>query len=138
MSGPERPAAGPRGESLYRIENLKKRFGEIQAVDGVSFKVREGEIYGLLGPNGAGKTTTLSMISGLLRPDDGRVLFDELDVARDPIRVKAQLGVVPQETAIYEELSARENLRFWAGLYGLSGSALGDAVERTLRDLGLE
>lgn len=123
---------------MIRVEGLRKRFGEIRAVDRVSFEVREGEIYGLLGPNGAGKTTTLSMISGLLPPDEGRVLFDEVDLSSDPIRVKGQLGVVPQETALYEDLSARENLRFWAGLYELSGSALEGAVERTLRDLGLE
>ena len=123
---------------MFRIEHLKKRYGDVQAVDGVSFEVRKGEIYGLLGPNGAGKTTTLSMISGLLRPDEGRVLFDGTDVVADPIKVKGQLGVVPQETALYEDLSARENLRFWAGLYGLGGSALNEAVERTLAQLGLE
>ena len=122
---------------MLRVENLKKRFGSVQAVDGVSFEVARGEIFGLLGPNGAGKTTTLSMISGLLRPDEGRTLFDGADIAADPIRVKGQLGVVPQETALYEDLSARENLRFWAGLYGLAGSALREAVERTLQHLGL-
>jgi ABC-2 type transport system ATP-binding protein len=122
---------------VFRIENLRKRYGDIQAVDGVSFEVGRGEIYGLLGPNGAGKTTTLSMISGLLRPDEGRVLFDGIDVAADPIRVKAQLGVVPQETALYEDLSARDNLSFWAGLYGLRGSARTRAVDRTLEQLGL-
>jgi ABC-2 type transport system ATP-binding protein len=123
---------------VFRIENLRKRYGDVQAVDGVSFEVANGEIYGLLGPNGAGKTTTLSMISGLLRPDEGRVLFDGVDVAVDPIRVKRQLGVVPQEPALYEDLSARENLRFWAGLYDLSGAELDLAVERTLEHLGLE
>ena len=123
---------------MLRIEGLRKRFGDVQAVDGVSFEVREGEIYGLLGPNGAGKTTTLSIVSGVLRPDDGRVLFGDVDVASDPIRVKSRLGVVPQETAIYEDLTARENLRFWASIYGLSGAELGQAVERTLRHVGLE
>jgi len=123
---------------LFRIDNLRKRYGDVQAVDGVSFEVQNGEIYGLLGPNGAGKTTTLSMISGLLKPDEGRVLFDDVDVAVDPIRVKRQLGVVPQEPALYEDLSARENLRFWAGLYDLSGAELDAAVERTLDHLGLE
>jgi len=123
---------------VFRVENLQKRYGEIRAVDGVSFEVREGEIYGLLGPNGAGKTTTLSMMSGLLRPDEGRILFDGIDIVAEPIRVKEQLGVVPQETALYEDLSARENLRFWAGIYGLSGSALNEAVDRTLEQVGLE
>jgi ABC-2 type transport system ATP-binding protein len=123
---------------VFRVENLQKRYGEIHAVDGVSFEVREGEIYGLLGPNGAGKTTTLSMMSGLLRPDEGRILFDDIDIVAEPIRVKEQLGVVPQETALYEDLSARENLRFWAGIYGLSGAALNEAVDRTLEQVGLE
>ena len=123
---------------MFRVENLQKRYGEIHAVDGVSFEVREGEIYGLLGPNGAGKTTTLSMMSGLLRPDEGRILFDDIDIVAEPIRVKEQLGVVPQETALYEDLSARENLRFWAGIYGLSGAALNEAVDRTLEQVGLE
>ena len=92
---------------MLQIEEVRKRFGGIQAVDGVSFEVRTGEIYGLLGPNGAGKTTTLSMVSGLVPPDEGRVLFDELEITANPIAFKAQLGVVPQETALYEDLSAR-------------------------------
>ena len=122
---------------MIRAELLSKRFGELRAVDGVSFEVGKGEIYGLLGPNGAGKTTTISMISGLLRPDDGRALYDGVDIAADPIRVKSGLGVVPQETALYEDLSARENLSFWGGLYDLGGSELDAAVTRTLDELGL-
>ena len=123
---------------MFRVENLHKRYGEIRAVDGVSLEVRPGEIYGLLGPNGAGKTTTLSMLSGLLRPDEGRILFGGADLAADPVGVKARLGVVPQETALYEDLSGRENLRFWGGLYGLRGKDLDRAVDRTLGELGLE
>ena len=122
---------------MIRGENLRKRFGELVAVDGVSFEVRDREIYGLLGPNGAGKTTTLSMICGLLAPDAGRVLIDGTELDRDPRRVKRILGVVPQEVALYEELTARENLRFWGGLYDLSGKALDDAVERSLERVGL-
>ena len=78
---------------MIRVEGLSKRYGAQQAVDRVSFELRQGEIYGLLGPNGAGKTTTLSMISGLLRPDEGRVLYDDVDLAADPIGVKQHLGV---------------------------------------------
>ena len=122
---------------MFQAEKLAKRYGDIRAVDGISFEVRTGELYGLLGPNGAGKTTTMSMLSGLLRPDEGRVLFDGVDIAADPIRVKAQLGIVPQETALYETLTARENLRFWGGLYGLSGAALDKAVDRVLEQVGL-
>src|SRR6267142_1513592 len=122
---------------MFRVEGLGKRFGEIRAVDGISFEVRKGELYGLLGPNGAGKTTTMSMLSGLLRPDEGRILSAGVDLAADPIRVKALLGVIPQETALYENLSARENLRFWGGLYDLAGAALDRAVDRVLEQVGL-
>src|SRR5262245_37058555 len=122
---------------MFRVEKLGKRFGEIRAVDGVSFSVAKGELYGLLGPNGAGKTTTMSMLSGLLAPDEGRIRFDALDLAREPLKVKAQLGVVPQEPALYENLSARENLSFRGGLYGLSGDSLKQAVDRVLDLVGL-
>jgi len=123
---------------MIRVEGLRKKYGELTAVDGVSFEVREGEIYGLLGPNGAGKTTTLSMISGLLRPDEGRVLFGDVDMAVDPLRIKKDLGVVPQEVALYEELTARENLHFWAGLYGLSGATLKESIQTALERVGLD
>jgi ABC-2 type transport system ATP-binding protein len=125
------------GLSMIRVEQLSKRYGDLRAVDGISFEIREGEIYGLLGPNGAVKTTTLSMISGLLAPDEGRVLFEQVDLADDPLGVKRQLGVVPQEVALYEELTGRENLRFWAGMYGLRGASLDAAVERALDQVGL-
>ncbi|MDY7092973.1 MAG: ABC transporter ATP-binding protein [Acidobacteriota bacterium] len=123
---------------MIQVENLTKSFGDIRAVDGISFRVEEGQIYGLLGPNGAGKTTTLSMMIGLLAPDSGRVRFDEIDLAADPVAFRRQLGVVPQEVALYEELSARENLRFWAGLYDLRGKELDRACTRALEQVGLE
>jgi len=122
---------------MFRVEGLVKRYGELRAVDGISFEVRKGELYGLLGPNGAGKTTTMSMLSGLLKPDEGRIFFDGVELGSDPVGIKAQLGVVPQETALYETLSALENLRFWGGLYGLAGADLGKAVERVLDQVGL-
>ena len=122
---------------MFQVQHLTKRFGDLRAVDGISFEVRRGELYGLLGPNGAGKTTTMSMLSGLLAPDEGRILFDGVDLAARPLEVKARLGVVPQEPALYASLSARENLRFWGGLYGLSGGALDKAVDRVLEETGL-
>jgi ABC-2 type transport system ATP-binding protein len=122
---------------VIRVEGLKRKFGDVRAVDGISFEVKTGELYGLLGPNGAGKTTTMTMMAGLLAPDEGRILFDGKDLAQDPIAIKARLGVVPQETAIYETLTARENLRFWGGLYGLSGAGLDKAVDRVLEQTGL-
>jgi len=122
---------------VFQIQGLVKSYGPVRAVDGVSFTVAKGELYGLLGPNGAGKTTIMSMLSGLLAPDEGRILFDAIDLAAFPLKVKAQLGVVPQEPALYENLSARENLQFWGGLYGLSGAALTAAVDRVLDLVGL-
>lgn len=122
---------------MLRVESLTKKFGDKTAVDGISFHVDGGEIYGLLGPNGAGKTTTLSMLSGLLAPDAGRITFDGIDLSSEPIRCKRLLGVVPQEVAVYEELSALENVRFWGSLYGLSGKALAAAAERVLAQVEL-
>ena len=122
---------------MFQVTGLVKSYGTLRAVDGVSFEVAKGELFGLLGPNGAGKTTTMSMLSGLLAPDEGRILFDGKDLASEPLAVKAQLGVVPQETALYDVLSARENLRFWGGLYGLSGKSLETAVDRVLEQIGL-
>lgn len=105
--------------ALLQVCELAKRFGEIQAVDRVSFEVREGEIYGLLGPNGAGKTTTLSMICGLLRPDAGTVSVAGTGFWVDPQAARKVMGVVPQELAVYEDLSGRENLEFWGRMAGL-------------------
>ncbi|BET65419.1 ABC transporter ATP-binding protein [Opitutales bacterium ASA1] len=105
---------------LLDARGLCKRFGEVQAVDRVSFSVRPGEIYGLLGPNGAGKTTTISLVCGLLRPDTGSVAVCGADFAADPQAARRAMGVVPQELALYEELSGRENLEFWGRVAGLS------------------
>ena len=98
--------------SMLRVESVSRSYGQIRAVQDVSFEVRAGEIYGLLGPNGAGKTTTISMIAGLLRPDAGTISVDLIDVWGNPRDAKRFLGVVPQDIALYEDLSALENLRF--------------------------
>jgi len=116
--------------SMLKVQGLAKSFGAIRAVDSVSFEVRPGEIYGLLGPNGAGKTTTISMIAGLLKPDAGEVFVAGAAFWSDPQKAKGIMGVVPQELAIYEELSGRENLEFWGRMAGLSGrDAKSRAVE---------
>lgn len=120
-----------------RVVDLHKHFGDIRAVDGISFTVQEGEIFSLLGPNGAGKTTTISIISCLLKPDRGDVEVMGYSVLKNPQQVKAQIGVVPQEIAIYEDLSARENLTFWGKMYGLRGSALRKRVDEVLELTGL-
>lgn len=122
---------------MIEVTQLEKRFGEIKAVDGVSFAVAAGEIYGLLGPNGAGKSTTLAMIAGLLAPDAGRVTCGGVDVAAEPLAVRRLLGVVPQENALYDELTASEHLRFWGGLYGLRSRELSAAVTEVLEQVGL-
>jgi len=108
-----------RAMSLLKVQGVSKSFGAIRAVEAVSFEVRPGEIYGLLGPNGAGKTTTISMISGLLQPEAGEVVVAGTPFWSDPQKAKSIMGVVPQELAIYEELTGRENLEFWGCVAGL-------------------
>jgi ABC-2 type transport system ATP-binding protein len=105
---------------LLHVQRLSKSFGAVRAVDEVGFEVRPGEIYGLLGPNGAGKTTTISMVCGLLKPDAGEVLVDGLSFWSEPARAQRMMGVVPQDIALYEELTGRENLEFWGRAAGLA------------------
>jgi ABC-2 type transport system ATP-binding protein len=124
-------------DDMLEIRDLSKSFGALRAVDGVSFQVRPGEIYGLLGPNGAGKTTTISCVCGLLRPDAGHILLEGVSLADDPLAFKRRIGVVPQEAAIYGDLSARENLLFWGGMAGLGGSELRERVATALGRVGL-
>ena len=94
-------------------ENLDKDFGEVHAVKDVSFEIKKGEIFSLIGPNGAGKSTTISMLSGLLKPDNGDAQIMGYSIQKEPALAKAAIGVVPQDIAVYEDLSARENLNFW-------------------------
>jgi len=117
--------------------DLHKSFGENKAVQGVSFEVKQGEIFSLLGPNGAGKTTTISMLSCLLRPNDGDARIMGHSIISDAMGVKSVLGVVPQELALYEDLTARENLSFWGKMYGLRGSKLKTRVDEVLDVIGL-
>ena len=122
---------------MIKAENLKKRYGDVVAVDDVSFEVEKGETFGLLGPNGAGKTTTIQLLCGLLKPDSGTVV---LGGKTDPslAEVRSSLGVVPQVLAIYQELSAQQNLRFFGRMYGLSGRLLNDRIEKCLDIAGLK
>jgi ABC-2 type transport system ATP-binding protein len=119
------------------VQGLRKSFGENHAVQGVNFDVEQGEIFSLLGPNGAGKTTTISMLSCLLRPDDGDAHIMGHSIRTDAMGVKSVLGVVPQEIALYEDLTARENLTFWGKMYGLRGAALKSRVKEVLDIIGL-
>jgi sodium transport system ATP-binding protein len=109
-------------------EGLRKRFGQIVAVDGVSLQAEDGRITGLLGPNGAGKTTTLRLLYGLMKPDAGTVRIDEVDVVADPLAAQAQVGVLPDAHGLYPRLSAREHIRYFGELQGLRGSALEQRV----------
>jgi ABC-2 type transport system ATP-binding protein len=114
------------------VLDLHRSFGETKAVQGISFEVRQGEIFSLLGPNGAGKTTAISMLSCLLHPDEGDARVMGHSILSDPMGVKSVLGVVPQEIAVYEDLTARENLTFWGKMYGLRGTALASRVDEVL------
>ncbi len=119
------------------VIDLRKHFGELQAVRGVSFTACRGEVFSLLGPNGAGKSTTISMLSGLLEPDEGEARIMGHSVRSQPEAAKAVLGVVPQDIALYPDLSARENLVFWGKMYGLRGTALKQRVDEILEVIGL-
>ena len=122
---------------MIQAENLHKRFGRVQAVRGVSFTARDGEITGLLGANGAGKTSTLRMLYTLLQPDAGRVRVDGLDAAREPARVKRRLGVLPDQRGLYQRLSARENIRYFGRLQGLDGAPLETRIAELIQLLDL-
>src|SRR5207245_2875976 len=122
---------------MLTINNLRKTFGSLVAVDNVSFALERGQLVGLLGPNGAGKTTTVSMIAGLLTPDAGEVLIGGKRLAGDTDPAKRKVGLVPQDLALYDELSARDNLRFFGALYGLRGAALERAIAAAIDLVGL-
>ena len=124
-------------EPILIAQDLKKSFGEIEAVKGVSLQVARGEVFGLLGPNGAGKTTTISMLTGLLEPTGGKITVDGLDLKGHSNEVKAKLGLVPQELALYPTLSARQNLTFFGRIYGLKGKELRQRVDEVLEMIRL-
>ena len=123
--------------SILVVQNLVKNYGDFQAVKGISFDIQEGEIFSLLGPNGAGKTTTISMLSTLYEPTSGDATVAGHSVTREPMAVRNAIGVVPQDIALYEDLTARENLIFWGQMYGLGGKALDARVDEVLEQIGL-
>jgi ABC-2 type transport system ATP-binding protein len=122
---------------VLKCHGLRRRFGDLVAVDGVGFEIAAGETYGLLGPNGAGKTTTISMIAGLLEKEAGEVLIDGQPMTTRTVQAKNALGYVPQDLAIYPDLSARENLVFFARLYGMSGAQAKSRADEVLEVIGL-
>lgn len=122
---------------IVRMEDVIKRFGDVIALDNVNLEIEEGEIYGLLGPNGAGKTTAISIICGLLNFDRGEVYVFDKNIRKEPEFIKKNIGIVPQDVAIYGDLTAYENVAFFASLYGLKGKELKESVEMSLEFVGL-
>ena len=123
-------------DHILTVQNLTVSYGSLKAVDNISFEISRGETFGLLGPNGAGKTSTLHAVTGVLKPDDGKIL---LDGDEDPTRpgTRRKLGTTPQNLSLYEELTGRENLLFFGKLYGLKGARLKEKVEWALDFAGL-
>ena len=119
------------------VKDLRKSFGEVKAVNGVSFEARDGEITGLLGPNGAGKTTTLRMLYSLLPPDDGEILIDGLDPTRDAMAIKRTLGVVPDSRGLFSRLTARENISYYGELHGMSKTRISQRIADLVETLDM-
>jgi ABC-2 type transport system ATP-binding protein len=119
------------------VESLTRRFGDFVAVDGISFEIHSGEIWGFLGPNGSGKSTTIRMLCGVLAPTSGRAEVLGYDVARDPESVKLRIGYMSQGSSLWKDLTVEEHLRFYAGLFGFYGAAGSEAVETWMARIGL-
>ena len=119
------------------VTELHKKYGAFVAVDSVSFRIDDGEVYGLLGPNGAGKSSTIKVLSCLARPDGGHVQIDGLDIVAQQAQVKTRIGIVPQDIALYDDFSARENLHFFGRLYGMRGHDLRKRADELLEAVGL-
>jgi len=122
---------------MLKIHHLFKRFNTLVAVDDISFQVQSGEIFGLLGPNGAGKSTTINIICGLVRADSGQVFLDEEEMTPNSTAVKQKLGIVPQDIALYEDLNALDNLKFWGSLYKIPRKQLLSKIQNILELTGL-
>ena len=124
-------------DNIATVRNLRKVYDTLTAVDGISFDIKRGEIFGLLGPNGAGKTTTISMLAGILPPTAGGIIVDGHDASQAGAAVKRALGVVPQELALYPKLTGKENLDFFGELYGIGKSDLAQRTKQMLDLVGL-
>jgi sodium transport system ATP-binding protein len=123
---------------MIRVEGLRKRFGSVQAVDNVAFEAADGAITGILGPNGAGKTTTLRMLYGVMRPDDGRIWVDDVDGVATPQQAQGRLGVLPDGFGLYPRLTAREHIRYFGELHGISGQQLRQRTDELLHLLDMQ
>jgi sodium transport system ATP-binding protein len=123
---------------MIAVTNLHKRFGEVRAVDGVSFTAADGAVTGLLGPNGAGKTTTLRMLYTLMRPDEGEIVIDGINAVRDPQGARFALGVLPDQSGLYPRLTAREHITYFGELQGITGAELRGRTEHLLKMLDMK
>ena len=123
---------------VIEVENLTKRFGSFTAVDNISFSVERGEIFGFLGANGAGKTTAMKMLCGLLRPTSGKGVVAGFDINRDSEKIKAAIGYMSQKFALYEDLKVWENIRLYAGIYGVPEKDIAPKTDELLKELGFE
>jgi ABC-2 type transport system ATP-binding protein len=123
--------------NILSVQDLRKSFGDLEAVKEVSFTVEKGESFSLLGPNGAGKSTIINMITGLFSPTAGDIHINNINVVKNPKQAQKLIGVVPQEIALYETMSARENLKFWGRMYNLNGKTLEKSVDEVLEIIGL-
>lgn len=123
---------------MIELSDLRKTFGTVKAVDGVSFSARDGEITGLLGPNGAGKTTTLRMLYTLMKPETGHIRVDGIDIAQDPDGARRRLGVLPDARGLYKRLTARENIEYFGRLQGLDEALLKQRTDALIQALAIE
>lgn len=124
-------------KQILEVRNLTKSYGEKTVVNQISFLVQEGDILGFLGPNGAGKSTTISMITNLLKVSDGEIIYQGTNVLKENRKLKAELGVVPQDLAYYDDLSAYDNVKFFCSLYGFRGKELNEKIKKALEFVGL-
>ncbi len=122
---------------MIRLENVSKSFGQLRAVQEVSLDIVSGDFFGFLGPNGAGKSTTIQMLASVLTPDQGEIYIDDAKLSENREAIVQKIGVVPQEIALYEELSAYDNMLFWGGLYDVSKSQLKQKIDEALKMVGL-
>ena len=123
---------------IIEVENLTKKFGSFTAVDSITFDVKQGEIFGFLGANGAGKTTAMKILSGLLGPTSGKARVAGYDVFRQPDKIKKSIGYMSQRFSLYDDLTVKENIRFYGGIYGLKRKAVKEKAEVLIRRLGLD
>ena len=123
---------------MIELSDLRKTFGSVKAVDGVSFTARDGEITGLLGPNGAGKTTTLRMLYTLMKPETGHISVDGVDITKDPDSARRKLGVLPDARGLYKRLTARENIAYFGRLHGMTDALIAERTVRLAKALGME